>query len=268
MTERRLAALLSADAVGYSRLTAADEEVALRTVDAHREVLADRVRAHAGRVVDAVGDNLLAEFPSVVEAVRAAVEAQAALAERNAALPEDRRLPLRIGVHLGDVLVEGERIAGDGVNLAARIEGLAEPGGICVSGAVHDQVRTRLDLVFQDLGEQRVKNIPDSLRVYRVLAEGEKPTPPVVAGARSRSIAVALAVLGVFALVVFAVRPLFEGPPAEFPRIESLAVLPLQDLSGDEDEDWFADGMTEALIGDLAKIRSLRVISRTSAMYY
>ena len=180
---RRLVAILSADAVGYSRLMAADEAAALRQVDAQRALLRERVEAPGGRGVDAVGDNLLAELPSAVEAVACAVEAQRELARRNEALPTERRLPLRIGIHVGDVIAEGERIAGDAVNVAARVEALAPHGGVALSGAAHEQVADRLDLAFDDLGERALKNLARPVRVLRVanLGRAVEPSAPLAA---------------------------------------------------------------------------------------
>ncbi|MDH3227790.1 MAG: adenylate/guanylate cyclase domain-containing protein, partial [Thermoleophilia bacterium] len=159
--ERKLAAILSADVVGYSRLMAEDEAATIRTLTDHREEIAMRVRQHRGRVVDTPGDNLLAEFPTALDAVRCAVETQGVLRALNASLADERRMDFRIGVHMGDVAVEGERIYGDGVNIAARLEALAEAGGVCISATVHEQVRNKLDVGFTDLGDQTVKNIPD-----------------------------------------------------------------------------------------------------------
>jgi adenylate cyclase len=170
--QRRLTTILSADAVGFSRLMAADEMGTVRLLGECRQLLGDTIGQYAGRVVDTPGDNLLAEFPSVVDAVQCAVEIQGELARRNAELPEDQRMPFRIGVNLGDVVVDGERIYGDGVNVTARLEGLAEPGGVCISGTAYDQVKNKLAFGYEDLGEQAVKNIPEPVRVYRVQPQG------------------------------------------------------------------------------------------------
>jgi adenylate cyclase len=171
--ERKLAAILSADVVGYSRLMAANEDATVRTLTAYREEIALLVGQHRGRVADFTGDNFLADFPTALEAVRCAVAIQRVLAARNADLPTDRKMEFRMGIHLGDVRVEDERLYGSGVNIAARLEGLTEPGGICVSSIVRDQVRNKLDTDYVDLGEQTVKNIPDPVRVYRIQLQGE-----------------------------------------------------------------------------------------------
>jgi class 3 adenylate cyclase/TolB-like protein/Tfp pilus assembly protein PilF len=266
--QRRLAAILSADVVGYSRLMAEDDTETVRALQAYRDVVALLVGQHRGRVVDSPGDNLLAEFPSALDAVQAAAEIQRVIRARNAAVPAHRRMEFRIGVHLGDVVVEGDRIFGDGVNIAARLEALAEPGGICISGTVHEQVRRRLRLGYEDLGERSVKNIPDPLRVYRLrLDETLAPEPEIPRAARWAAGIAALLVVAAFIggwwLLARAPRPL-ASPGA----IRSLAVLPLENLSGDPEQDYFTDGMTEALILGVAKIRSLRVTSRTSVMSY
>ena len=166
--ERKLAAILSADVVGYSRLMAEDEIATVQTLTAYREEVTVLIRQHRGRVVDSPGDNLLAEFPSALDATSCAVDIQRVVDARNFALPADHRMEFRIGVHLGDVLVDGERIYGDGVNIAARLEGLASAGGICISSSVHGQLQRKLDVTYEDLGEQEVKNIPQSVHVYRL----------------------------------------------------------------------------------------------------
>src|SRR6266571_1477165 len=177
--ERKLAAIFSTDVKGYSRLMGEDEVATIHTITAYREVMATLIQQHRGRVVDSPGDNLLAEFPSVVEAVQCAVAIQRELRVRNAALPLHRRMEFRIGINLGDVITDGERIYGDGVNIAARLEGLAEAGGLCISGTVYDQVKTRLALGYEDLGAQAVKNIAEPVRVYRVHLEPRTAAPAV-----------------------------------------------------------------------------------------
>src|SRR6184192_620183 len=175
--ERKLTALLSADVKGYSRLMGEDEEATIRILTAYRQSMATLIRQHRGRVVDSPGDNLLAEFASVVDAVQCAVEVQQGLRKRNAGLPAARRMEFRVGINLGDVVVEGEKIYGDGVNIAARLEGLADAGGICISGIVYDQVETKLALGYEYLGEQTVKNIAKPVQVYRVQMEVGASTP-------------------------------------------------------------------------------------------
>ena len=234
--ERKLAAILSADVVGYSRLMAEDEECTVRALKEHRRLIDERVRAHRGRVFGSAGDSVVAEFSSPVEAVRCAVEIQSKIAESNVDLPEERRMRFRIGVNLGDVVVEGENLLGDGVNIAARLQGLAEPGGLYVSGAVHEQVKRRTQLTFEDLGAKQLKNIPDPVRMYRVL--GSAPTQPAAEPASAA-----------------------QSPP-------SIAVLPFVNMSADPDQEFFADGMSEELINALTQVEGLRVIARTSAFSF
>jgi adenylate cyclase len=285
--ERKLAAILSADVVGYSRLMAEDEAATIHTLTDYREEIAMRVRQHRGRVVDTPGDNLLAEFPTALDAVRCAVEIQGVLRALNASLPNDRRMDFRIGVHMGDVSVEGEKIYGDGVNIAARLEGLAEAGGVCISATVHEQVRNKLDVGFTDLGDQTVKNIPDQVHVYRVQPRGHpgEPARPAVSPPRAlaalRNLALAtlagVLLLGV-ALWATWPRPLgllidlagVSGPPAEpaLPGKPSLVVLPFENLSGDPEQEYFSDGITEDLTGELARSPFLFVIARNSAFTY
>jgi TolB-like protein/class 3 adenylate cyclase len=271
--ERKLAAILSADVVGYSRLMAEDEAGTVRTLTDYRAETALLIQQHRGRVVDSPGDNVLAEFPTATEAVECAVEIQRVLQARNAALPTDRRMEFRVGVHLGEVRPEGERIYGDGVNIAARLEGLATPGGICISSEVHGQVRHRLQLDYDDLGKQSVKNLPDPVRVFRVRLEAEtvsRATSPrsLRRAALTAGLLVLLGVAAVGGWRMFGGRPGEPTAAAISSPIRSIAVLPLENLSGDPEQEYFADGMTEALIGDLAKLGSLSVISRTSVMQY
>jgi len=233
--ERRLAAILSADAKGYSRLMGEDEVGTVRTLTAYRSVMRETITRFRGRVVDSPGDNLLAEFASVVDAVMSAVEIQEVLRERNAHLPESRRLEFRIGVNLGDVLVEGERIYGDDVNIAARIEALAHAGGICVSGTVYDQIASKVPLTWEPLGEQTVKNIARRVRVYRV---------QTAATARPAASFRATQML-----------------PVDRP---SIAVLPFREPDVAEGHSYFGDGIVEDVIGGLATLPDLVVISRNS----
>jgi TolB-like protein/class 3 adenylate cyclase len=268
-TERRLAAVLMADVVGYSRLMAEDQDATVRTVTAYREEIELLVRQHRGRLVDFTGDNFLAEFHTALEAVLSAIQIQQVLEVRNSELPSERRMQFRIGVHIGDVAAEGERLFGDGVNIAARLQALAEPGGVCISGNVYDLVHSKLGVGFNDLGTQSVKNIPDPVRVFRVNLEAEI-VPPETSPRSWRRAALAVGLVALLGAVAVAGWRMFESgsvAPISAP-IRSLAVLPLENLSGDPEQEYFADGMTEALIGDLAKIGSLDVISRTSVMQY
>jgi len=236
--ERRLAAILAADVAGYSRLMEADEEGTLAALRAIRRELGDpKIAEHRGRIVKTTGDGMLVEFQSVVDAVRCAVELQRQMVERNAAVPEGKRIEFRIGIHQGDIIVEDGDIFGDGVNLAARLEGLADPGGICVSGRVHADVAGKLDVGFEDLGEQRVKNISRPVRVFR--AQFRTPT----ATAETR-------------------------PALPLPDKPSLVVLPFQNMTGDDEQEYFADGMVEEITTAIARLPWLFVIARNSAFIY
>ncbi|HKN09517.1 MAG TPA: adenylate/guanylate cyclase domain-containing protein [Pseudomonadota bacterium] len=237
---RRLAAILAADVAGYSRLMGADEEGTLERLKSLRRELVDRkIAEHRGRIVKTTGDGLLAEFPSVVDAVRCAVEVQQAMPERNTGIGADHPIELRIGINLGDVIVEGDDLYGDGVNIAARIEALADPGGVFVSNTVHDHVRDRLPFVFDDLGEQQVKNIARPVRVYRVRDPGVAKSEPAPA-----------------------------SPVLPLPDKPSIAVLPFANMSGDPEQEYFADGMVEEIITALSRIRWLFVIARNSTFTY
>ena len=234
---RRLAAILAADVAGYSRLMGADEEGTLAALKAIRRELGDpKVKEHRGRIVKTTGDGLLIEFASVVDAVRCAVEVQRGMAERNAEVPEARRIEFRIGINLGDIIRDGRDIFGDGVNIAARLEALSEPGGICVSGIVHDQVRDKLDVAFEDMGERQVKNISRPVHVWRRRL-GAKPVIPA-------------------------------STPLPLPDKPSIAVLPFANMSGDPEQEYFADGMVEEIITALSRIRWLFVIARNSSFTY
>jgi adenylate cyclase len=238
---RRLAAILAADVADYSRLMGADEEGTHERLKAHlRELVDPKIKEHRGRIVKNTGDGFLAEFASVVDAVRCAVEVQRGMIGREPEMPDDQRTRFRIGINLGDVIAEGHDIFGDGVNVAARLEALAEPGGICVSRVVRDQVRDRLDYIFEDLGEQQVKNITRAVRVYRV---------------RDR--------------VVKLDQPLPASPaPLPLPDKPSIAVLPFANMSGDPEQEYFVDGMVEEIITALSRIRWLFVLARNSSFTY
>jgi TolB-like protein len=235
--ERRLAAILAADVAGYSRLIEADEEGTLGQLKTLRaEVVDPKIAEHRGRIVKTTGDGLLVEFVSVVDALRCAAELQAAMAETNVALPPERCIAFRIGIHQGDIVVEDGDIFGDGVNVAARLEGLAEPGGICVSARVQEDAAGRLNIAFEDIGEQQLKNIARPVRVYRV-----GPTSNAAALTR---------------------------PVLALPDKPSIAVLPFANLSGDPEQEYFADGMVEEIITALSRIRWLFVIARNSSFTY
>jgi TolB-like protein/class 3 adenylate cyclase len=243
--ERRLAAILAADVAGYSRLMGHDEAGTLARLNALRRDLIDpEVAEHKGRIVKTTGDGILIEFPSVVEAVACAVAVQQAMATHNAAIPQDQRIEFRIGINSGDVIVEDGDIHGEGVNIAARLEALAEPGMICVSAIVQGQVEGRLDCAFEDQGEQSLKNIARPVRVYRVEA-GPRPSRPHAGE-----------------------TPALHGPALALPDKPSIAVLPFQNMSGDPEQEYFADGMVEEIITALSRIRWLFVIARNSSFAY
>jgi adenylate cyclase len=234
--QRRLTAILAADIAGYSRLMGTDEEGTLAQLKAHRHAQLDpKIEEHQGRIVKTTGDGMLAEFASVVDALRCAIEIQRGMLERNADVPQERRIEFRVGINVGDIIIDGGDIYGDGVNVAARLEGLAEPGGICVSGRVQEDARGKLDIAFEDAGEQQLKNIAWPVRVYRVRLSGEAP--------QSR-------------------------PALALPDKPSIAVLPFTNMSGDPEQDYFADGMTEDIITGLSRARWLFVIARNSSFAF
>jgi adenylate cyclase len=275
--ERRLAAILAADVRGYSRLTELNEEASTATLRVYRTVVEESISAHRGHVFSSAGDGLVAEFPSVVEAIRCGVEIQNEIAERNSSVPEDGRMQFRIGVNLGDVIAEDNNLYGTGVNVAARLEELAEPGGICISQTVYDQVRKILEIPFEDIGEHPLKNIAEPVHVYRIL-----PAPlPRLNRFLSRiwhsprlGAAAAVVILLLALGALFYLRQptalwdtLFVGGGA-LPDQAAIAVLPFHDMSPTHDEQYLADGITEELITGLAKFPELIVMTRNSTLAY
>jgi adenylate cyclase len=265
---RKLTTILSADGAGYSRLMHSDEEGTYRSLRQCRAIIDRLIAARQGRLFGHAGDSVIAEFSSPVEAVRCAVEIQRSIADHNAGLSEGQRMSFRIGINLGDVLIDGDNLIGDGVNVAARLQTLAAPGGICISATVHDQVRTRLDLGYDDLGEQRVKNIAEPVRAFRVQAQ-RRDAPPRRIGQWPRLSRMALA--AILALVVaaatvaaFRLAPLRPGGPPAAPVGATgavIAVLPFANLSGDPAQDYFGDGVTEDLIAALGRFPDLAVVA-------
>jgi len=264
-TPRRLAAILAADVVGYSRLMQEDDRATVRTLSERRALFAEKVAAHRGRIVNAPGDSILAEFGSVVDAVEAAAAIQRAIGEANAALPEPRRMQFRIGVNLGDVLVEGDGIFGDGVNIAARLESLAEPGGVNLSASAYEEVRGKVAHRFVDRGERQMKNIARPVRVY-ALDWGAPRARLRIAPRRALLLAAALAVL---AAAIYGgpelARRLRPTPQAGPPLI---AVLPFANLSGEEKREYFSDGVTEDIINALGRFSGLRVMAASAVQAY
>jgi len=285
-TTRKLTAILSADVQGYSRLMGDDEAATVETITAYRKVFSKNVKEHHGRVVNAPGDSILAEFASVVDAVNSAVEIQRELAERNAELPDDRRMDFRIGVNRGDVIVKDGVIYGDGVNIAARVESLAEGGGICISGSAYAQVRNKLKLEYEFLGKKEVKNIEEPVPVYRVLSVPGAAAHRVVKAKqallykwRRASLAAAAVVLlaggGLLAWTIYqqsasqAALAAFEKEAAfPLPDKPSIAVLAFENLSNDPEQEYFSDGIAESIITRLARLTDIFVIARNSSFIY
>jgi TolB-like protein/class 3 adenylate cyclase len=282
--KRKLAAILSADVEGYSRLMDNDEEATVRTLTAYRTAINDLVQQYRGRVVDTPGDNILAEFTSVVDAVNCAVEIQRELAERNAELAYNRKMEFRIGVNLGDVIEEESRIYGDGVNIAARVEAMSEAGGICISGRAYDQVANKLGLEYENLGEHQVKNISVPIRVYRVLSFPGAAAHRVVQakkilGRKWRKIAFAITAVLVVAIAVATIWNFYLRPRSvevassermanPLPDKPSIVVLPFDNLSKDPDQDYLVDGITDQIIIGLSMIPQMFVIAKESSFSY
>ena len=243
--ERRLAAILAVDVAGYSRLMGADEEGTLAQLKALRKTLIDpTIAAHRGRIVKTTGDGMLVEFASAVDAARGAAEIQRAMAKQNIDVPQDKRIELRIGIHVGDIIIDDNDMFGDGVNIAARLEGIAEPGGICISDDAQRQIRGKVELAFDDIGQQLLKNIAEPVRAWRLQIDTNSPsTLPRKAAAETAQ------------------------PPA-LPDKPSIAVLPFQNMSGDPEQEYFADGMVEDIITALSRFKSLFVIARNSSFTY
>jgi len=280
--ERKLTAILCADVYGYSRLMGEDEEGTLRTLSACRKITDSLIERHHGRFVNSAGDSVLAEFASVVNAVECAVEIQTSLKEENASLPPERRMEFRIGLNLGDVIIDGEQIYGDGVNVAARLESLANPGGVCISGTVYEQVRDKLTLGYEDRGEQAVKNIGRPVHVWRVVLDGTA-TPRETIQLRRRywrgvlSLTGLAIAVGTFLVVqhlslkpprTSASIPPPEKPALTLPSIPSIVVLPFTNLSGDPQQEYFSDGISDQLINELSRLPGLFVIARNSSFAY
>jgi adenylate cyclase len=282
--KRKLTAILSADVEGYSRLMDDDEEATIRTLTSYRTAMSDLIQQYRGRVVDTTGDNLMAEFTSVVDAVNCAVEIQRELAERNTEVAYNRKMEFRIGVNLGDVIEQKNRIYGDGVNIAARVEAMAEAGGICITGSAYDQVANKLGLEYENLGEHQVKNISTPIRVYRVLTYPGAAAHRVTQAKKAvrhkwRIVAIALSVIMMLAIAAVAIwENYFHLPPVEIvatedkvfnlPKGPKVAVLPFDNMSGDPEQDYLSDGLTENIITGLSGYPRLFVIARHSSFFY
>ena len=280
--KRKLTAILSADVIGYSRLMRNNEEATVRDLAAHRVLITEIIQQHHGRVIDSPGDNILAEFASVVDAVNGAIKIQDKIKRSNIGIDEDRRMEFRIGINLGDVIEEEERIYGDGVNIAARVEGLAAGGGIAISGTVYEHIKEKLSLGYHYLGEQDVKNISEPVRVYRLLTEPEN-AGKLISEEKTKSskwlwpasgaIFLILIVIGAVAIWNLYFRPSFEPASVEkmaysLPDKPSIAVLPFNNLSGNPEDQFIADGISESIITALSKTPKMFVISRNSTFTY
>jgi adenylate cyclase len=282
--KRKLSAILSADVKGYSQLMSEDEEHTIRTLTGYRELMSELIQKRRGRVVDSPGDNILAEFASIVDAVQCAVDIQRELKIKNAELAETRKMEFRIGINLGDVVEEKDRIYGDGVNIAARLESLAEAGGICVSGNVYEQIENKIAVGYEYLGEQAVKNIPKPVPVYRIITDPEA-SDKVIGAKRIRSkrlqwmvVSAVVIVVGIAAATIWNIyfyvgspeRKIASASKPAIPLSEraSIAVLPFKNLSGDQEQEYFSDGITNDIITDLSKFQELLVIASNTVFTY
>ncbi len=277
--QRKLAAILAADVAGYSRLIGEDEEGTFASLTALRNEIVDAdIARFGGRIANTAGDSVLAEFPSVIEAVRCAIGIQHKIAERNAPVPEERRIRFRIGLHVGDVIDQGGDLLGDGVNVAARLEGLSEPGGICLSRAARDQVRDWIDVALEDLGEVPVKNIERPVRVFRVVMDGTARKMPGVRRTRPKKKPVIAAALAAAAISVgvkwwqpwvpHVERASVKNLAYALPDKPSIAVLPFTNMSDDKEQELFSAGITEDIITDLSKVSGLFVVARNSSFTF
>jgi len=271
--QRKLTAILSADVVGYSRLMGQDEEATVRTLNKYKEIIFGHIERHNGRLVDSPGDNILAEFTSVVDAVRCGVQIQEDLKEHNDELPPGKKMEFRIGINTGDIIQDGDRIYGDGVNVAARIESLADPGGICISRTAYDQVKSKINIDYEYLGEYEVKNIKEPVRVYRIRMKPEAATAIVkekkamlMTWQRIALSIVVIFVLAAVAIWYFSFRQPVISDIEEAPK--TIAVLPFVDLSPDKDQEYFVDGLSEEILNSLTQIPDLTVIARTSSFSF
>lgn len=273
---RRLTTIVAVDVAGYSRLVAADEESTIAALRAHRtEFIDPGIAEFRGRIANTAGDSILIEFPSVVDALRCAIYLQRGMAERNAGIPADRRIVFRAGINLGDVVEQEGDLLGDGVNVAARLEGIAEPGGICLSSAAHDQIRGRVDVAFEDLGGMALKNIPQPVHAYRVLLNGENAKNVARRSRRGPTlIALALIIVVAAGAGLWRFSPWSGGVEQPGPNVitpsdkPSIAVLPFTNMSNDAEQEYFSDGVTEDLITDLSRISGLFVIARNTVFTY
>ena len=279
---RQLKAILSADVKGYSKLMGDDDESTVNTITAYREIITELIEKHQGRVVDSPGDNILAEFGSTLNAVNSAVEIQRTLETENGHLPDHRRMDFRIGINLGDIIHKDNRIYGDGVNVAARIESLADPGGICISRGVFNQIKKKVRQGFEYMGKHAVKNIAEPVRIYRILLAPEyegkiigepKSTQTKIKKPAAVAIAILFVASAVLVWMFYPRAPEVEPASVEkmayaLPEKPSIAVLPFDNMSDDPEQEYFSDGITEDLITDLSKISGIFVIARNSTFTY